>query len=318
MVSNDFCLGFGQPVGQMIVRKLEYLIALAREGHFARAAAACHVSQPTLSAAIRQLEIEMGVLIVERGPRFHGLTEGGEQVLAFAQLMASECERLREKLSDQGRETFGTLRVGVIPSAIPLVPNLTIPFHKQHARVNLKIIDLNPPDVLRAFQGYMIDVAITYVDEEVRSYSRTHVLYAESYALLIRQGALCTGRKDISWEEAAQLPLCLLAPEMQHRGSLPAGLFGHVTASLPHIETNSISALYSQVRSGAWSSVLPRSLASIADDSSEFEMIALPKSGKPAHVGVIIPDRELSLPLAEAFFQIALNTKISWARRKAK
>ena len=302
----------------MIVRKLEYLIALAREGHFARAAAACHVSQPTLSAAIRQLEIEMGVLIVERGPRFHGLTEEGEQVLAFAQLMASECERLREKLSDHGRETFGTLRVGVIPSAIPLLPNLTIPFHKQHARVNLKIIDLNPPDVLRAFQGYMIDVAITYVDEEVRSYSRTHLLYAESYALLIRKGALCTGRKDISWEEAAQLPLCLLAPEMQHRGSLPAGLFGHVTASLPHIETNSISALYSQVRSGAWSSVLPRSLASIADDSDEFEMIALPKSGKPAHVGVIIPDRDLSLPLAEAFFQIALNTKISWARRKAK
>jgi DNA-binding transcriptional LysR family regulator len=302
----------------MIVRKLEYLIALAKEGHFAHAAAACHVSQPTLSAAIRQLEIEMGVLIVERGPRFHGLTEQGERVLAFAQRMASECERLREELSDRGREASGTLRVGVIPSAIPLVPNLTIPFHKQHARVNLKIIDLNPPDVLRAFEDYSIDVAITYVDEEARRYSRTHALYAESYALLIRKGTLYSGRKGVSWEEAAKLPLCLLAPEMQHRGSLPAGLFGHVAASLPHIETNSISALYSQVRSGAWSSVLPRSLASIADDSDEFEMIALPKSGKPARVGAIIPDRELSLPLAEAFFQIALNTKISWARRKAK
>jgi DNA-binding transcriptional LysR family regulator len=302
----------------MIVRKLEYLIALAKEGHFARAAAACHVSQPTLSAAIRQLEIEMGVLIVERGPRFHGLTEDGERVLAFAELMACECERLRKKLSDQGRETFGTLRIGVIPSAIPLVPKLTIPFHKQHTQVNLKIVDLNPPDVLRAFQAYSIDVAITYVDEEVRTYSRTHLLYAESYALLIRKGAKHSGKKEISWEEAAQLPLCLLAPEMQHRGSLPAGLFGHVAASLPHIETNSISALYSQVRSGAWSSILPRSLASIAEDSVEFEMIALPKSSKPARVGVIIPDRDLSLPLAEAFFRIALNTRISQSSRGGK
>src|ERR1700691_4078787 len=132
----------------MIVRKLEYLIALAREGHFARAALACHVSQSALSAAIRQLEIEMGVLIVKRGPRFHGLTEQGERVLAFAQKMASECERLREELSDRGHEIFGTLRVGVIPSAIPLIPSLTIPFHKQHAQVNLKIIDLNPQEVL--------------------------------------------------------------------------------------------------------------------------------------------------------------------------
>jgi DNA-binding transcriptional LysR family regulator len=302
----------------MIVRKLEYLIALAREGHFARAAAACHVSQPTLSAAIRQLEIEMGVLIVERGSRFQGLTEEGEKVLAFAQLMATECERLRERLSDQGGETFGTLRIGVIPSAIPLVPNLTVPFHKQHTRVNLKIIDLNPPDVMRAFQGYSIDVAITYVDDEVRRTSRTHLLYAESYALLIRKGAAYTGRKEVSWEEAAQLPLCLLAPEMQHRGSLPAGLFGHVAASLPHIETNSISALYSQVRSGAWSSVLPKSLAGIAEDSEEFEMIALPKSSRPARVGVIIPDRDLSLPLAESFFRVALNTKISQTRRRMK
>lgn len=260
----------------------------------------------------------MGVLIVERGPRFHGLTEDGERVLAFAELMACECERLRKKLSDQGRETFGTLRIGVIPSAIPLVPKLTIPFHKQHTQVNLKIVDLNPPDVLRAFQAYSIDVAITYVDEEVRTYSRTHLLYAESYALLIRKGAKHSGKKEISWEEAAQLPLCLLAPEMQHRGSLPAGLFGHVAASLPHIETNSISALYSQVRSGAWSSILPRSLASIAEDSVEFEMIALPKSSKPARVGVIIPDRDLSLPLAEAFFRIALNTRISQSSRGGK
>ena len=302
----------------MIVRKLEYLIALARERHFAHAAAACHVSQPTLSAAIRQLEIEMGVLIVQRGPRFHRLTKEGERVLAFAQLVASECERLREELSDQGREIFGTLRVGVIPSAIPLVSNLTIPFHKRHARVNLKIIDFNPPDVLCALENYKIDVAITYVDEAVSRCGRSHPLYAESYALLFRKGGLCSGRKSVSWEDAARLPLCLLVPEMQHGGSLPAGLFGHVAASVPHIETNSITALYSQVRSGAWSSVLPRSLASIADDSDDLEMIALPKSGKPARIGVIVPDRELSSPLAEAFFQIALTTKIPWARRNAK
>ena len=68
----------------MIIRQLVYLDALAREKHFRRAAEACHVSQPTLSAAIVQLEEELGVLIVERGRRFQGLTREGEVVLAHA------------------------------------------------------------------------------------------------------------------------------------------------------------------------------------------------------------------------------------------
>jgi DNA-binding transcriptional LysR family regulator len=302
----------------MIARKLEYLIALARERHFAHAAEVCHVSQPTLSAAIRQLEIEVGVRIVQRGPRFHGLTEDGERVLAFAQLMASGCERLREELSDRGRELFGTLRVGVIPSAIPLTPRLTFPFHKRHVRVHLKIVDLNPQDVLRALEERSVDVAVTYLDEDARRCGRTHPLYTESYALLTRKGALRPGAKSVSWAQAMQRPLCLLAPEMHHRDSLPADFFGDGAAKLPRIETNSIGALYSQVRSGAWSSVLPRSLASDAEGSDELEMLPLPRQGKSARVGVIIPDSAHSTPLAEAFFRIAVNTRIPRTRRKSQ
>ena len=77
----------------MIIRKLEYLMALAREGHFGRAAEACHVSQPTLSASLRQLEAEMGVIILKRGPRYSGLTEQGDRVLAFAHRMAEIASR---------------------------------------------------------------------------------------------------------------------------------------------------------------------------------------------------------------------------------
>jgi len=66
------------------IRQLQYLVALAREKHFTRAAQACHVTQPTLSGRIRQLEQELGVPIVERGQRFHGLTPEGERVLEWA------------------------------------------------------------------------------------------------------------------------------------------------------------------------------------------------------------------------------------------
>ncbi len=62
----------------MLMRQLEYLSALAREGHFGRAAQACYVSQPTLSASIRKLETELGVQIVQLGHRFEGFTPGGQ------------------------------------------------------------------------------------------------------------------------------------------------------------------------------------------------------------------------------------------------
>src|SRR5690606_41530198 len=73
--------GAGGQARAVLLRQLEYLVALARERHFARAADACHVSQPSLSAGIRRLEGELGVLIVRRDRKFAGLTPAGERVL---------------------------------------------------------------------------------------------------------------------------------------------------------------------------------------------------------------------------------------------
>lgn len=103
----------------MIIRNFEYLLALNKERHFARAAAACRVSQPTLSAGIKQLEEDMDVLIVRRGRRFDGFTLEGERVLAWAQQMLEDCLRLRHELQgfrDHGME--GPFRLGMLPSNV--------------------------------------------------------------------------------------------------------------------------------------------------------------------------------------------------------
>src|SRR5215469_621671 len=115
-------------------------MALAKEGHFARAATACHVSQPTLSAAIQQLEAELGVPIVKRGQRFQGLTEEGRLVMEAAQRMANERERLRAQLRDRNNASAGTLRVGVLGSTVPLLKSLTLPFCERFPHVNLNVM----------------------------------------------------------------------------------------------------------------------------------------------------------------------------------
>src|SRR5260221_2960177 len=83
----------------MDIRQLQYLVALAREKHFTRAAQACNVTQPTLSGRIRQLELELGVPIVERGQRYQGLTQEGERVLKWAQLILNNWASMHQELA---------------------------------------------------------------------------------------------------------------------------------------------------------------------------------------------------------------------------
>jgi DNA-binding transcriptional LysR family regulator len=293
----------------MKVRKLEYLIALAKEGHFSRAAAACHVSQPTLSTALRQLEVEMGVLIVKRGQRYSGFTEQGERVLAFAHRMAAECEHLRRELESRGGDSQGTLQVGVIPSALSIVSSLTVPFHRDHPRVNVRIIDLNPADIQRAFEEFTLDVAITYLDEKVRTQGRNHQLYLEEYSLLISKSSSLSRLTSVSWQEASKLSLCFLASEMQSPNSRARDLLGRRTPNSADIEMNSVTALASHVRSGVWASVLPRPLAMDLQADDCLECIPLPPLKDPACVGIMIPDRDLTFPLAEAFFNLAVSER---------
>lgn len=106
----------------MQVRHLSYFVTLAREQHFARAAAACCVAQPTLSAAIRKLENDLDIPLVVRGHRYLRLTQEGMRVLAWAQQIVTDYESLRAGLRSG---LTGILRIGVVPAAMPSVSLLT-------------------------------------------------------------------------------------------------------------------------------------------------------------------------------------------------
>jgi Bacterial regulatory helix-turn-helix protein, lysR family len=123
-----------------MIDKLEYLMALAREEHFGRAAEVCGVTQPTLSAGIKQLEESLGVLTVERGQRFLGLTAEGERVLAWAQRVLVDYGGLQQELGEMREGLVGQLRIGAIPVTLPIVPLLTAPFTKRHQRTDIVVI----------------------------------------------------------------------------------------------------------------------------------------------------------------------------------
>ena len=291
-------------------------MALGKEGHFARAAAACHVSQPTLSAAIQQLEAELGVPIVQRGQRFQGLTKEGQLVMEAAQRMAGERDRLRQRLRGE-RGGSGTLRIGVLGSTIPLLKTLILPFSERFPDVNLNVVLQSPFDVQQAFEAASTDVAITYSDPGLRRHSRTHVLYTEHYDLLIRKGSRFSGQKSVAWEDLTRLSLCLLTPDSPIFGKAESKVLAKILSKTPHIVTNAIWLVIDHVRTGKWASVLPRPVRIMASDDPELESIPLPTVGKASSVAIAISKREPVSPFAEPFFELARSEQTSARLRAA-
>jgi DNA-binding transcriptional LysR family regulator len=295
----------------MVIRHLQYLTALARERHFARAAAACNVTQPTLSAGIKQLEESLGVLIAERGQRYLGLTIEGERVLAWAQRVLIDYDGLRQELSEMREGLVGRLRIGAIPVTLPIVPLLTAPFTKRHEQTDIQVTSLTSISIQRGLDEFELDAGVTYLDNEPVVCARYLPLFRERYVLLTQRDTALAERRSVSWSEAASLPLCLLTPDMQNRRILDmhfheAGVEVHAA-----VETNSLVTLWAHLRFGHWSSIVPHTfLLMLADRDG---LVALPLTDPDAShlIGIVTSDRDPLPPVAHALLDVARRLDIA-------
>jgi DNA-binding transcriptional LysR family regulator len=115
-----------------MIDKLEFFIALARERHFGRAAETCGVTQPTLSAGIKSLEEALGVLLVQRGARYQGLTAEGQRVLDWARRIVGDARAMREEVRALKKGVSGHVTLCVVPTALAAVTDLIAPFQASH------------------------------------------------------------------------------------------------------------------------------------------------------------------------------------------
>lgn len=293
----------------MNIRHLRYFVALAREKNHARAAAACNVTQSTLTEAVRHLEHDLAVPLIDRnGQRFGGLTAEGERVLGWAQRIITDEEALEQDLLEMRLGVSGDLRLGAIPAAMPVVPLITNPFCSTHPLVTVKIISSTSVEIQRGLDEGTMEAGLTYLDNEPLRNVRMLPLYRERYMLLTPRGSAFDGMTSVSWREAAHLPLCLLTPDIQNRRIIDR-LFAEGGAPNPKvaIETNSALTLVAYVRSGQWSSVIPHTFLDLLGraDSALAGLNAVPlvEPDSAQSVGLVLSEREPLPPLARAFLK---------------
>jgi DNA-binding transcriptional LysR family regulator len=294
----------------MLIRHFEYLVALAQERHFARAAAVCHVTQPALSAGIKHLEECFGVVIVERGHRFHGFTAEGDRILAWARHLLAEREALSQELSAMRRGLTGHLRVGGIPVALPVLPLLTTPFAARHPRVRLTVMSLTSREIQRGLDECSLDIGLTYLDNEPLLHVRSVPIYRERYVVLTPPDGPFAGRDSLTWAEAAELKLCLLTQTMQNRRIIDS-YFRAIGVTLdPVLETNSLVTLVSHLRRGEWSTILPHTIRSLVGDGHGLQVLPLIEPAATHELGLIVPDRDPVAPAASALIAEALEIDV--------
>ena len=283
-----------------MIDKLEFLLALARESHFGRAAEACGVTQPTLSAGIKQLEESFGILLVNRGSRFQNFTMEGERVLEWARRIVGDTRAMRDEVHALKNGLRGQLRIAASPTALGTIETLTTLYHERHPDVQFTILDANTEDIFRLIENLEIDAGVSFVGDEPSGRVTGIPLYRERYCLLTAADAPYGNRSKVKWSEVANIPLCLLTPDTQLRRVIDGLLREAGGDPRPSLESNSMVVLYSHVRTGRWASVMPFRLAATLGLTEVLRAIPIVEPDASYMVGLLVPSRRPMKPLTAA------------------
>lgn len=284
-----------------MIDKLEFLLALAREKNFGKAAETCGVTQPSLSAGIKQLEDSFGVLLVQRSSRFIGFTAEGERVLDWARRIVGDARAMRQEVQALKSGLIGHLKIAAIPTALGMVSALTTPYRAKHPHVKFTILSRTSIEVLGMLENLEVDAGITYIDNEPLGRARSIPLYTEQYRLLTSQDSPLGLRDSVTWAEVSRIPLCLLTPDMQNRRIIDKLLREAGGAEPePTLESNSMIVLFSHVRTGQWASVMPEKLAETLGLTERLRAIPIVEPDAVHTIGLVVPDRDPMSPLVAA------------------
>lgn len=273
---------------------------LAEEKHFGRAAARCNVTQSTLSQTVRKLEDELNVALIARGHRFTTLTAEGKKLLHWGRQILSDYSSLQDDLTGNRKGLAGTLRLGVIPAAMPSVSFLSEKFGARHPLVSIEIQSLSSRDIQGGLDRFEIDGGLTYLDNEPLDNVLSVPLYHERYVFACRHDHPLARDHAVSWADAAGQPLCLLTEDMQNRRILDSLAASAGVKLRPRIVSNSFLGVASHLRNGVWCAIVPHTFAFVFGGTHDLALREMAGPTRRQVVGLVLSDRLPQSPMAAA------------------
>ena len=242
----------------MTLNELRYIVAVAQERSFGRAAAKCFVSQPALSVAIQKLEDELGAPLFERGKNEVTITPVGERIVEQAQKVLEEAARIREIAQAGRNQLVGLLKLGVIYTVGPyLLADLIPALHARAPQMPLDIEENLTENLEAALRTGRIDAAIIALPFQPPGIS-TDFLYEEPFQVVVPHGHKWAKRKSIAPDELPAEHTILLNVGHCFRDQVLDACPELNRADAQVTRTNSLETVRNMVASGLGVSVLPR------------------------------------------------------------
>jgi LysR family transcriptional activator of glutamate synthase operon len=292
----------------MEVRQLRYLVALADERHFTRAAAREHIAQPALSQQIRRLEEQVGLALVERTTRSVALTEAGELLVARARRILNEIDAAQAELEALKGVQVGHVTVGVLHTMGPVDVSLALAlFRERHPGVELTVREQSSEELAEMLRVDELDLAFLSVTERVESHGLgLHQLVSEELVAVVSPAHRLAGRRrvrmaELAGEEFVSYRAGSRLRELLESAGRSAGFEPRVT-----LESNESERIRRLVGRGLGVAILPRS-----DAERPGPDVAVAALVEPALTRDITlawrEDRRLA-PAGAAFLELARDT----------
>ncbi len=286
-----------------MIPKLEMLLALAKERHFGRAAQSIGITQPSLSAGIRQLEEQLGVKLVQRGSRFGGMTPEGQRTLEWARKIVGDSRKLRDEMRASHAGLSGHLRLAVVPTALTWAARLSAKFAQDHPNIGFTILSKTSADILEMLDNLDADAGITYLDNEPLGRVTAQPIYSEGYAFLCGAEHPLAQLGSVAWSDLNDIQLSLLTPDMQNRRIINSNLMNAGVKPKTIVESNSTIVLATQVLAGGSATVLPLEMAQFLAAGHPMKVIPM-NGGLQPKVGVVALHQEPYTPVLQAFLRM--------------
>jgi DNA-binding transcriptional LysR family regulator len=292
----------------MDLRQLRYLVALAEERNFTRAAAQEHVAQPALSQQIRRLEDELGVALVERTTRHVALTEAGELLVVRARRILAELEAAHSEIAGVRGADTGHVTIGAMHTMGPVDLSLALArFHDRHPNVGLTVREQSSEEMAEMLRDDELDLAFLSVTERVEAHGLGLLqLVSEELVVLLRPDHPLAGRNRIRIGQLAEEPFISFRAGARLRELLVVA--GRDAGFEPYVavESNETRRIRRLVSRGLGVAILPRSDAE--GPGAEVAVVALAEPALARDITLAWREGRRHAPAAAEFLEIARDT----------
>jgi LysR family hydrogen peroxide-inducible transcriptional activator len=290
------------------LKDLRYLSALASTRHFGRAASACFVSQPTLSAQLRKLEAYLGVQLIERTPRHVTLTEAGAAIAARAQQIIATSDEI-VRLAQGWRDPLaGRLRVATLPTIGPyLLPQIMVQMRKSLPRLNLMLYEYQTGAMLEQLRAGEIDLGILALPVELDGLE-SRALYEEPFLLAVPESHRLAARRQVQISELGEDTLLLLEDGHCLRDQALAVCARSRAHERADFRATSLETLRQMVAAGAGVTLLPALACRGAYGAAAgLRLLPLVKPVPTRQIGAIWRQSTARAPAISAFCELLIR-----------